>query len=61
MYQHEIDHASSKVAEILGVDINTLSEVKYKELGAFLEALTTIHYSKGHDDGYSMCAGYKVN
>lgn len=61
MYQHEIEHASSKVLEILGVDINVLSEVKYKELGEFLTALTAVHYSKGHDDGYSMCAGYKVN
>jgi len=58
MYPHEIEHASSKILEILEIDINSLSEVKYKELGEFVSALTTVHYSKGHDDGYTLCSGY---
>lgn len=60
MYQHEIKYASDKILEILEVDINTLSKVKYEELGHFLEALSAVHYSKGHDDGYSFYAGYTV-
>jgi hypothetical protein len=58
MYQVEADHACSKICNVLGVDIKSLNEVKYKELAEFLEILTSSHYSKGHDDGYSMCAGY---
>jgi hypothetical protein len=58
MYPHEIDHASSKVLEIVGLDKNTFDEVKYKQLRSFLEALAAVHYSKGHDDGYSLSAGY---
>lgn len=58
MYPSELDTASSKLLEILGVDINVLSKVKYEEMREYLMALTAVHYSKGHDDGYSMCAGY---
>lgn len=58
MYQVEIEHACSKILSLMGVDKNTLDEVKYKELAEFLDVLTSVHYSKGHDDGYGMCAGY---
>ncbi len=60
MYPHEIDHASSKIISILGLDINSIDELKLKELGEFVEVLTTLHYSKGHDDGYGMCAGFTI-
>jgi hypothetical protein len=60
MYPHEVDHACSKIISILGLDENTLGEVKYKELSEFLRALTSVHYAKGHDDGYGMHAGYTV-
>jgi hypothetical protein len=58
MYQVEADHACSKILDLLGVDKNTIGEVKYKELTEFLNVLTSVHYSKGHDDGFGMCAGY---
>lgn len=58
MYQVEAEHACSKILDLLGVDIKSLDKVKYKELTEFLDVLTSVYYSKGHDDGYGMCAGY---
>lgn len=58
MYPNENEYACSKILNILEIDIKSLNEVKYKELSEFLEVLTSSHYSKGHDDGYGMCAGY---
>lgn len=60
MYPHEIEHAQNRIVKILGLDKNTLDKVKYDELGEFIYVLTTHHYTKGHDDGFSMSAGYKV-
>lgn len=60
MYQHEADSATKTLCEILEVDINTLDKVKYDNVVEFLRTLTTVHYSKGHDDGYGMCAGYSL-
>lgn len=58
MYQSELDSATVRVLQILEVDINTISEVKYKELESYLNTLGMQQYMQGHDDGYSMCAGY---
>jgi len=60
MYQSELDFATVRVLQILGVDINEIPEVKYKELESYLNTLGMQQYTQGHDDGYSMCAGYKV-
>jgi hypothetical protein len=60
MYPHETKHAQDKILSILGLDINSIDKVKYNELGEFLSALTSVHYSKGHDDGYGMSAGYTI-
>jgi 3-deoxy-D-manno-octulosonate 8-phosphate phosphatase KdsC-like HAD superfamily phosphatase len=58
MYQSELDSATLKILCILGIDINTISKVKYKELEGYLNTLGMQQYMQGHDDGYSMCAGY---
>jgi hypothetical protein len=58
MYQTELDIAVVKVLDMLGVDINTLDVVKYKELENYLNTLAMNQYCQGHDDGYSMSAGY---
>lgn len=60
MYPHEIEHAQEAILRILGIDKNTIDEVKYNEMGQFINALTSLHYSKGHDDGFGMSAGYKI-
>jgi len=60
MYPHEVDHACSKIISIFGLDKNAVDELKYKELSEFLQALTSVHYAKGHDDGFAMHAGYSV-
>lgn len=60
MYPHELDHACRSILETVGVDKNVLSEVKYNELKQYVEALAALHYSKGHDDGFAMHAGYTV-
>jgi hypothetical protein len=60
MYPHELKHAQDKILSILGLDINKMDKVKYDELGEFVRALTSLHYSKGHDDGYGMSAGYTI-
>lgn len=60
MYQTELDTATVMVLRILEIDINTISEVKYKELESYLNTLGMSQYMQGHDDGYSMHAGYKV-
>lgn len=58
MYPHELDHACDSISKIIGVDKNSLGEVKYKQLKEYIEALAAVHYSKGHDDGYTLSAGY---
>jgi hypothetical protein len=58
MYQTELTIAVEKVLDVLGVDINTLDVVKYKELENYLNTLAMNQYCQGHDDGYSMSAGY---
>jgi hypothetical protein len=58
MYQTELDVSTKKILSILGIDINSISEVKYKELEQYLNALGMQQYCQGHDDGYSMAAGY---
>ena len=60
MYPHELDAACRSILGVLGVDKNTLDEVKYSELKQYVEALAAVHYSKGHDDGFSMHAGYTL-
>ena len=60
MYQSELNAATVRVLQILGLDINDVSEVKYKELESYLNTLGMQQYMQGHDDGYSMSAGYKV-
>lgn len=58
MYPHELDHACKSISEILGLDEKSLGEVKYNQLKEYIQALAAVHYSKGHDDGYTLSAGY---
>jgi regulator of PEP synthase PpsR (kinase-PPPase family) len=58
MYPHELDLACKSISDIFGVDKNSLGEVKYNQLKEYIEALAAVHYSKGHDDGYTLSAGY---
>jgi hypothetical protein len=60
MYQSELDLATIRVLQILELDINSVSKVKYKELESYLNTLGMQQYCQGHDDGYSLHAGYKV-
>lgn len=58
MYPHELDHACQAIMTTFELDKNTIGEVKYNQLREYIQALAAVHYSKGHDDGYAMSAGY---
>jgi hypothetical protein len=58
MYNEELDSRIKHLLDLMGVDINSLSEVKYKELEKMLKDISTQHYMQGYDDGYTLCAGY---